>query len=286
LSGQSLQGKRILLAGCGDIGTGLGERLLARGAEVHGLRRTPDRLPDGFVKVAGDFLVPATLRQLRGQVFDHVVITLTPTGHSDEAYAAAYVTGLRNLLAVLEPAPDLVCFVSSTSVYHQDDHGWVDENSPTEPTTFAGLRTLEAEGLVAASGFSFVIVRFSGIYGPGRTHLIDQVRGGSACGPEHRVYTNRLHREDGIGFLEHLILMHERSEGLQELYLATDSHAATMWDVQSWLATHLGLDPFALKTGPVPGRTSKRCRNNRMRETRYQLVYPDFMRGYAELLSG
>jgi len=285
LSPLELANKSVLLAGCGDLGTGLGERLLARGARVFGLRRHPEQLPDGFVKLAGDFAHPATLTALAGQRFDDVVITLTPGAYSDEAYTLAYVTGLRNLLAALDPAPGFVVLVSSTSVYHQDDHKWVDENSPTEPTFFAGQRPLQAEQLVAGSGWPQVILRLSGIYGPGRTRLIDQVRAGQACGPEHRLYTNRIHREDAIGFLEHVILKHARGDDLHELFLVTDSHAATMWDVQSWMATKLGIDPFTLQTGPVPGRTSKRCRNARLRESGYQLIYPDFMSGYAKLLT-
>lgn len=285
MTATELNSKSVLLAGCGDIGTALGERLLARGAQVCGLKRRPEGLPAGFEKMAADFTDPMTLTPLRGRRFDHVVITLTPAAYSDAAYTEAYVSGLANLLAALDTPPGYLLFVSSTSVYHQDDHKWVDETSPVEPESFAGRRMLEAERLITGSGVPHANVRFSGIYGPGRTRLIDQVRGGEACGPEHRLYTNRIHREDGIGFLEHLILVRERGDAISELYLATDSHPATMWDVQSWLATRLGLDPFALRTGPVPGRTSKRCRNTRLRESGYRLVHPDFMSGYAELLN-
>ncbi len=284
MSTDDLKGRSVLLAGCGDIGTGLGERLRARGARVVGLRRHPENLPDGFEKMAADLADPTSLSVLGGQRFDHVVVTLTPTAYTDEAYAQAYVDGLANLLRALDTAPGCLYFVSSTSVYHQDDHKWVDETSPTEPTIFSGIRTLEAEKLVAGCGHPFVNVRFSGIYGPGRTRLLDQVREGKACGPQDRLYTNRIHRLDGIGFLEHLILMGERGDDRHDLYLATDSHSATMWDVQSWLASKLGQDPFQLKTGPVPGRTSKRCRNGRLRDSGYQLIHPDFMSGYAELL--
>ncbi len=280
-----MQGKSILLVGCGDIGTGLGERLLTHGARVCGLRRRPESLPDRFDKIAADFTQPASLAALRGQSFDHVVITLTPAAYSDAAYEQAYVTGLGNILQALDPVSGSLFFVSSTSVYHQANHEWVDENSPTEPTAFAGVHTLAAERLVTGAGLDFVNVRFAGIYGPGRTDLLDQVRRGEACGPEDRLYTNRIHRLDGIGFLEHLILRRARGEELHDLYIATDSHSATRWDVQSWLASQLGLDPFALKTGPIPGHTSKRCRNTRLRETGYRLVHPDFMSGYAELLA-
>ncbi len=284
MSEVDLQGKSVLLAGCGDIGTGLGERLLARGARVCGLRRQPDALPDGFEKLAADLSKPESLSGLHGRYFDQVVITLTPGAFTEDAYRQAYVTGLQNLLTALDTPPGFLVFASSTSVYHQDDHKWVAENSPTEPTAFAGVQTLAAESLISDTKLPHVNVRLAGIYGPGRTALLDQVRGGEACGPEDRLYTNRIHRDDVIGFLEHLSLMHERGADLHPIYIATDSHSATRWDVQSWLATRIGVDPFSLKTGPIPGRTSKRCRNTLLRESGYQLVYRDFMSGYEKLL--
>ena len=100
-----MNGRRILLAGCGDIGTGLGERLLARGAEVWGLKRNPEGLPAGFQGIAGDYTDPASLAGLGGRKFDHVVVTLTPSAHTDEAYEAAYVRGLHNVLGALDPDP-------------------------------------------------------------------------------------------------------------------------------------------------------------------------------------
>ncbi len=286
MSGNDLTGQSVLLAGCGDIGAGLGQLLLAQGARACGLRRRAGRLPTGFDELTGDFSQPDSLSRLAAHRFDHVVVTLTPAAHTDEAYTAAYITGLRNLLTALGPRTGCLYFVSSTSVYHQDDDTWVDENSPTEPVMFAGRHTLAAEQIVAVSGLPFVNIRASGIYGPGRTRLLDQVRQGRACGPEHRLYTNRIHRRDLIGFLAHLIGRRVCGETLHPVYLATDNQPATMWDVQSWLARRIGRDPLTLQTGPVTGRTSKRCRNTLLRDSGYGLVFPNFMSGYAELLPG
>ena len=61
-------------------------------------------------------------------------------------------------------------------MYSQNDGGWVDEDSPTEPDSFSGRRLLEAEQILAASPFGTVSLRLGGIYGPGRTGLIDRVR--------------------------------------------------------------------------------------------------------------
>ena len=53
--------------------------------------------------------------------------------------------------------------------------------SPTEPREFRGTRMLEAEAVVAASGWPATSLRLGGIYGPGRTRLIESVRSGRAA---------------------------------------------------------------------------------------------------------
>ena len=46
---------RVLIAGCGDIGSLLAERLVADGHEVHGLKRDPSRLrPVDIPLLVGD----------------------------------------------------------------------------------------------------------------------------------------------------------------------------------------------------------------------------------------
>ena len=71
----------------------------------------------------------------------------------DEAgYRQAYVEGLANLQAALA-SQDVkrILFVSSSAVYHQNDDGWVDEASTTQPPRFNGKVMLEAEQQAADS---------------------------------------------------------------------------------------------------------------------------------------
>ena len=46
--------KTLMIAGCGDVGSRLGQQLSAVGWTVYGLRRTVAQLPAGIVPVAGD----------------------------------------------------------------------------------------------------------------------------------------------------------------------------------------------------------------------------------------
>ena len=91
---------RVLIAGCGDVGTTLGLRLAADGHEVYGLRRRPDLLPASIHPVPADLADPATLQAIPADV-EIVAYTAAADGFDDDAYRRAYVEGVRNLLHVL-----------------------------------------------------------------------------------------------------------------------------------------------------------------------------------------
>ena len=207
---------------------------------VWGLRRRPGRLPAGIRRFEADLSVPASLRDLPSAI-DYVVYAVSPGGYDDAHYRAAYVEGPRRLIEALDRqghAPRRVFFVSSTTVYEQSDGSWVDEDSPTEPENFSGLRVCEGERIVREGPWPATVLRLGGIYGPRRTRLIDRVRAGRAVyadGPAR--YSNRIHRDDCAGALHHLMHLAEP----QDLYLGVDSDPADE------------ADRLARRAGPLPG---------------------------------
>ena len=56
-----MQARRILIAGCGFVGTRLGLDLAEEGHEVWGLRREPGGLPAPIRPVRADLTEPETL---------------------------------------------------------------------------------------------------------------------------------------------------------------------------------------------------------------------------------
>ncbi|GGO77766.1 NAD(P)-dependent oxidoreductase [Marinobacterium nitratireducens] len=273
--------QRILIAGCGDVGSALGVELAAAGHFVQGLRRTINQLPAGIHGIAADLTDPASLQKL--PACDILVYCTAATTHDENGYRLAYVEGLRNLLAALPAPPRQLFFTSSTGVYHQADGRWVDESSTTEPTGFSGRILLEAERLALGSGIPATVVRFSGIYGPGRNHLLNQVRSGIAAPAEPPHYGNRIHRDDCAGVLAHLIRRCLDERPLEPLYLATDDAPTPLHEVMEWLALQLGVEICERK--PVRRGGSKRCRNTRLKASGYRLRYPDYRTGYAQILA-
>lgn len=279
---------RLLIAGCGYVGSALALRRLARGDDVFGLRRHPVDLPSGVVPIAADLAVARSLADLPRDL-DTVVYCASPAGRDDATYRTAYVEGLRTLLGVLESqgqTPRCVVLTTSTGVYAQSRGEWVDEDSPTEPEHFSGKRLLEAEGLLAAGPFRGVALRLAGIYGPRRTRLIDRVRKGQAAiargGPR---YTNRIHRDDCAGVIDHILELEDPAP----CYVGVDDEPADEGVVLRWLAGALGApEPRVAARGEETSRRSgnKRCRNARLVASGYRFQYPSFREGYAATLAG
>src|ERR1700712_1859038 len=87
--------KTIVIAGCGDLGTEAGLRLVQAGHRVVGVRRSADVLPEAFerqpvaLRPSGPVVPPDT---------DVVVVALTAGERSAEGYRATYLDGLRHVL--------------------------------------------------------------------------------------------------------------------------------------------------------------------------------------------
>lgn len=274
---------RIVIAGCGDVGSALGVRLAQAGHDVWGVRRRVERLPAGLRGVAADLSEPSSLSALPPDP-EVIVYAAAADERSEAAYRRAYVDGVRNVMRATATSETvrLFAFTSSTAVYGQQDGGWIDEASDTEPAGFNGRLVLEGERLVLGSGLPAVVVRLAGIYGPGRTRLVDDVRAGRAvCRGAGPVYTNRIHRDDCAGALQHVLgLPHP-----DPVWLVADDEPAARCDVLCWLASRLGVDPPAHVDGP-PEPPGKRCRNTKLRRSGWTPHYPTFREGYEAVLRG
>jgi nucleoside-diphosphate-sugar epimerase len=277
---------RIVIAGCGYVGTALALELVDDGHEVFGLRRDPSRLPQRVEPLAADlsqrestFLLPEGV--------DFAVYCVSPDSGSEKDYRTAYLDGLERFLRNLKDQGEKphISLASSTSVYGQHRGEWVDEATAASPARLTAETLVLAERLLLASGFDATVVRFGGIYGPGRTRLVSQVERGEAglTGEPH--FTNRIHRDDAAGILHHLV----SGGSPHDLYLGVDCEPADEADVLAFLAEELGVEPpRALgDEEPRPQRRagSKRCRNDRIRGDGYTFRHPSYREGYREVVA-
>jgi nucleoside-diphosphate-sugar epimerase len=277
---------RLLIAGCGAVGTTLGTLLAGEGWEVWGLRRDPTSLPPTIKPVAADLSVYASLGSLPGNL-DVVCYTAAAGGYVEERYIDAYQRGVENLLTALSDqgqSPGRLLFTSSSSVYGEQDGEWVDEDTPVQPGNFAQRALMAGESLLSTASCPGVVVRFGGIYGPGRNALLERVRGGrSTCGAS--LYSNRIHQLDCARVLAHLITLPKPSA----LYLAVDQEPAPLCEVMRWLAARLSVPPPRELPVDRDGRgtrsANKRCSSRRLLATGFRFRYPSYREGYAEMLA-
>lgn len=280
---------RILIAGCGYVGTELARQLLATGHTVFALRRDTTQLPQGVEPVTADLTIPGSLAVVP-KALDIVFYTASANGHSESAYRAAYITGLRNLAGALIRQTNLqrLFYTSSTGVYTQDDGSWLDETSPTPSPRPTARALLEGELDVRDGRIPGTIIRFSGIYGPGRTRLIDSVVNGTArLDPGPTRYLNHIHRDDCAGALAHLMTLKKP----EPLYLATDDEPRTRNELLCWIAEQLGMPEPPMDTPrededrPAERGGNRRYRNQRLRASGYEFKFPTFREGYGALIT-
>jgi nucleoside-diphosphate-sugar epimerase len=273
---------RVVVAGCGDLGTEVGLRLAAAGHGVVGIRRTPERLPAPIAGVRGD-LATGRIDELPADT--EVVVYAAAAGQRSEAtYLGTYVAGPGHVLDALARAgarPRRFVFVSSTAVYGTDDGSWVDEATPAEPRTATGRILLDAEVAVQDRAPTPTVVRLSGIYGPGRTRLLDQVRDGRAVEPAPPVFSNRIHRDDAAAAIVHLLL--DVAEPAT-CYLGSDRAPVERGEVLRWLAAELGVPPPPSGPDQRSRGGNKRCRSDLLVASGFRFAFPTYREGYAAVL--
>jgi nucleoside-diphosphate-sugar epimerase len=296
---------KILIIGCGGIGSMLADALLAQGHQVTGLKRNPPTSKSSRINyVTADISSVNDMKMLDND-FTQAFFIVSPDGRNEYSYRSVYETGLNNLLVRLPKANWFM--VSSTSVYGQSQGEWVDEESVAEPNNITSQLIRQAEQTVMGFNEDNSVVRFSGIYGPGREYLLRLALQTPEIQQTPPYYTNRIHQQDCIGVLSFLLEQRLAGKALAQCYLASDDDPASMWKVMSWLANQLKCKPPMVRDGRSLGISgesirpvfkpdarlasvdaeaimNKRCDNARLKALGYVFQYPGYKDGYQELI--
>ncbi|WP_256663425.1 SDR family oxidoreductase [Pseudomonas sp. C27(2019)] len=278
--------KRLVIVGCGDIGSRVAVLMQKQGWQVHGLRRNPARLPAGITPIAADLNQPECPSDWPQQPIDYVVYAMAAQSMTEAGYQQSYVQGQRHLyswLAQHKQQPKRIVFVSSTSVYGQNDDSWIDEQSPAEPQRWSGQIMLDAEQCALNSGHPATAVRLTGIYGPDRNMLIKRVREGYHA-PHLHSFTNRIHADDAASLIAAILQADAQGQDVESLYIGVDDEPAEQADVVAWLQQQLQVSrvPDLVLT---PRSGSKRCSNARARALGWVPQYSSYREGYRVQLA-
>jgi nucleoside-diphosphate-sugar epimerase len=282
--------KKTLIVGCGYLGERVARLLVDRGDRVFGTTRSLGRAIElsrlGIEAVVADVMVPDSLARL--PEVDRVLYCVGFDRSKGVPIRAVYVDGLRHALGHLVDRAGLLVLASSTGVYGQEDGGLVDEDSPTEPRTESGRACLEAEAVVRSYELlPSTILRFSGLYGPGRIMRREALLKGEPIAGDPDKYLNLIHIDDAARVA---IAALDRA-GSGSLFLASDDRPVTRREFYGLAAESLGapaprFEPPAVDS-PKSGRdeSNKRVSNARMRaELAVELAYPDIASGVPAAL--
>ena len=297
--------KKVFMIGAGYVAGEAALRLIAKGHEVSIGKRQPEQglpasLPSGTPVLRMDVLVPSSFPPAMFEA-DSLIYCVASAGFSPEQYRQAYYEGLSNVLARLQAQPSQVrriIFVSSTGVFSQEEGARVDESSPAEPRAFSGQIMLDAETALKRFGeqhphIETSAIRFSGIYGPGRTRMLKEALAGPPVTRKRwEQFTNRIHRDDCAAALVHLV---ER-EKVRKTYVASDMAPSRFGEVISWLANKLQVAPPPILETAMDGneqaskRTGlergghKQCWSTALLDEGFSFKYPSFREGYEALI--
>jgi len=276
----------LLSFGHGYSARALDRLLLPTGWTVIGTTRSPDKAAALSARGVEPAIWPGT--DLTGALdrATHLLISAAPDDGGDPVIAALgdAIADRRNQFA-------WVGYLSTTGVY--GDHGgdWVDEDTPLAPSTRRGMLRVKAEAQWQALDLPLHIFRLAGIYGPGRGPF-SKVRSGTArrIVKPGQVFS-RIHVEDIAQVLATSI---DRPDP-GAVYNLCDDDPAPPQDVIAHAAELLGLplppevDFDTAEMTPMARSfyaESKRVRNDRIKdELGVTLIYPDYRRGLAALLS-
>lgn len=286
--------EKLWIFGCGDLGARLALQLNRQEYTVYGVRRNPlvalanKRRADAVNWRRGDATRKEDIEGHLTQGADVVLATFTPSDNTQGAYHRAYIdtaTALAEVLPNLARPPRLLIWVSSTRVYGQCGDQFIDEQTAPVPSGYQGDILLAAEEIIRNAVPTTCVVRFAGIYGPGRDRLLSQVRAGRCAPPQPPQYSNRIHVDDCIGFLIHLMEQQKRGRSPEQLYIGADCAPVPMHELQRWLVKAMGYSSAHLREiVQTSERRSKKLSNRRMLASGYEMKYPDYRAGYSALL--
>jgi len=284
--------RRLLIVGCGDVGSRLLPRLRER-YRLYVLTRSGERLAmlreHGATPILGDLDRARSLERLAGLAQD-VLHLAPPPGHGD---ADARTANLIRTLGKGGSLPQRFVYLSTSGVYGDCGGAVVREHAALRPQSERALRRVDAERRLRAwgrrTGVRVSILRVPGIYAADRLPLARLRAGTAALRSEEDVYTNHIHAEDLAGIVLQALA---RGRGLRA-YNASDASGMKMGQYFDLVA-----DAFELPRPPrvsleEAGRTlspallsfmreSRRLDNRRMlRELRVRLRYPSVQEGVA-----
>jgi nucleoside-diphosphate-sugar epimerase len=231
---------KVFISGCGYIGERVAQLCLEAGSSVTCMVRSPEHAATlenaGFTAVAGS-LDDASVNPVLNLSSCCMYYFIPPPG------GGIVDSRARTFIDVMSASekPAKIIYMSATSVYSEVDGGVVTENSPAEPTSAMGKRRQDAEQAFRKygeiNGVAVVILRVSGIYGPGRLPLMQISQGQPLLREEESGPSNRIHADD----LARICLVAAEKGRRGEIFNVSDGNPSSMTTYFNACAEAMGM---------------------------------------------
>ena len=181
-----------------------------------------------------------------------------------------------------------ITYLSATSVYGDHKGNWVNENSPTKPTSANGLNRLEAEktwkSLSKKNNYPLQIFRLAGIYS-NEFNILKRLKTSSVqIVDKKNHFFSRIHVED----IANILFKSLDNFKSNEIYNISDDKPAPQSEVAAYGAKLLKLEKLnPVKLEEIESemlqnfyKDSKKVDNKKMKSFfKYNLKYPTYVEG-------
>jgi len=285
----------IFIVGCGDIGRRVAVLAREKGCEIKALSRSPEKI---------ELLNRSGIRTFSGDLDSTSTLIDLPIAGSTLFYFAPPPGGgvvdprMGNFCNAVQPGrePEKVIYLSTTGVYGDCGDMPVTEETTPNPQTTRARRRLNAEAVISSwgreRGVPVVILRVTGIYGPGRLPRQHLMSGIPLLSEGEAPITNRIHADD----LARVCLAAAEKGENGDIYNVSDGEHSTMTHYFNAVADLLGISrpvqicrDEAAKTMP-PLLYSYFCENRRIDNRRMleklgiRLLFPTLAEGLKSCL--
>ncbi|MBI1922587.1 MAG: SDR family oxidoreductase [Geobacter sp.] len=232
--------KKTFIIGCGTIGRLVARLAMEQGWDVSALTRSAENAASlqalNIRPIQGNLDDPESLQDL--PVKDAVAFYFAPPpgGGFTDTRVRSFCSAIRQ-----GEEPARVIYISTSGVYGDCGDRSVTEETPVNPQTARARRRYDAETALLDFGrernIPVVILRVTGIYGPGRLPYSQILQGVPVLEENIAPLTNRIHSFD---LARICMAAAERGEP-GDIFNVSDGHPSTMTSYFNAVADHLGL---------------------------------------------
>ena len=293
---------KVFIFGCGYVGTRLADALMNMGHEVGALTKNLAYAnvlkAKGVKEVIIDRLESNSWHSLVSADYTKIINCVSSAGNGLSGYESSYYQGQASILKwAKSQSIEIFIYTSSTSVYPENSGAWVSENSLRDEliNSDTAMVLRRSENLIEknASDFGrYFILRLSGIYGPERHYLLNQIQSSNVIAGSGDYFMNMIHVDDIVSVI--LKMINVKETVASGIYNLSDDLPTQKERVVKWLAAQLELDAPTFDEALLSQRHASRktrTKNRRISNTKikeamgFVLKYPSYKEGYSQIVS-